>query len=120
MVSFLHPVVTGDNHVQGAGILVNFENSVTVTGLIHLPKGDMAGKNRNGVYLRFSLKHPSVGYDGVERVSFLPVRVFDPVLQEWLRGKGEGTPVRITGRVHSSSGSGEMFILAETLEENAE
>lgn len=97
--------------------MLNFENSVTVTGSIHLPKGDMAGRNRNGVYLRFSLRHPSVGYDGVERTSFLPVRVFDPALQEWLRGKGEGSPVRIAGRLQTSSGSGEMYILAESLEE---
>ncbi len=100
--------------------MLNFENSVTVTGSIHLPKGDMAGKNRNGVYLRFSLKVPSIGYDGVERTSFLPVRVFDAALQGWLRGKGEGTPVRMRGRLQSSSGSGEMYILAENLEEGTE
>lgn len=99
---------------------MDFENSVKVTGEIHLPKGDMAGKNRNGIYLRFSLKYPSMGYDGIERTSFLPVRVFDPALQECLRGKGEGTLVHLSGTLRSSSGSGEMYILAESLEAGAE
>lgn len=99
---------------------MEFENTVRVTGSIHLPKGDRAGKNKNGVYLRFSLRHSSVGFDGIERPSFLPVRVFDADLQEWLRGKGEDSPVHLVGKLHSSSGSGEMFILAESLEDQTE
>ena len=97
--------------------LLKFENTVRVTGSIHLPKGDRTGKNKRGIYLHFSLRHASVGYDGIERTSFLPVRVFDPDLQEWLRGKGEDAPVCLEGKLHASTGSGKMYILAESLED---
>lgn len=100
--------------------LLKFENSVRVTGSIHLPKGDRTGKSKRGVYLHFSLRHASVGYDGIERTSFLPVRVFDPGLQEWLRGKGEDVRICLEGKLHSSTGSGKMYILAESLEDQAE
>ena len=100
--------------------LLKFENSVRVTGSIHLPKGDRTGKNKRGIYLHFSLRHASIGYDGIERTSFLPVRVFDPDLQEWLRGKGEDARVCLEGKLHASAGSGKMYILAESLEDRAE
>ena len=99
---------------------MKFENSLRITGSIHLPKGDRIGKNKNGLYLHFSLRHSAVGYDGIERTSFLPVRVFDPSLQEWLRNKGEDSPVLVEGKLRSSTGSGEMFILAESLEDQTE
>ncbi len=99
---------------------MKFENTVRVTGSIHLPKGDRAAKSKGGVYLHFSLRHSSLGFDGIERPSFLPVRVFDPVLQEWLRDRGEDSPVRVAGKLRSSTGSGEMFILAESLEDLTE
>jgi len=98
---------------------LNCENSVVVTGAIHLPKGDMVGRNRHGTYLKFAVKQMTVGYDGVERPSFLPVRVFDTALQEWLRAKGHGDTVRVSGTLRSSTGSGEMFILADSLENAA-
>lgn len=99
---------------------MDFENTVVVTGSMHLPKGDMVGRNRHGTYLRFSVKQMTVGYDGVERPSFLPVRVFRQDLQEWLRTKCHGDPVHLSGSLHSSAGSGEMFILAESIEDITE
>lgn len=99
---------------------MNCENSVVVSGAIHLPKGDMVGRNRHGTYLKFALKQMTTGYDGVERPSFLPVRVFDQALQEQFRAKGHGDSVRIAGTLRSSTGSGEMFILAESIENTEE
>lgn len=99
---------------------MKLENSVRVTGSIHLPKGNRTGKSKRGIYLHFSLRHASIGYDGIERTSFLPVRVFDPGLQEWLRGKGEDARICLEGKLHSSTGSGKMYILAESLEDQAE
>lgn len=88
-----------------------------VSGAIHLPKGDMLGRNRHGTYVKFALKQMATGYDGVERPSFLPVRVFEQALQELFRAKGHGDAVRVTGTLRSSTGSGEMFILAESIED---
>ena len=96
---------------------MNCENSVVVTGTIHLPKGDMVGRNRHGTYLKFAVKQMTTGYDGVERPSFLPVRVFDQTLQEWFREKSHGDAIRISGTLRASSGSGEMFILADTIDD---
>ncbi|HCL78890.1 MAG TPA: DNA-binding protein, partial [Synergistaceae bacterium] len=95
---------------------MNCENTVTLSGTLHLPKGDMEGSNQHGQYLKFSVKQSMVGYDGIERTSFLPVRVFDPALKEWLKTRKEGDAIRLTGSIRSSSGSGDMFIRPDSLE----
>lgn len=93
------------------------ENSVRVSGTIHHPKGEREGQDKYGAYILFSVRQTVLGYDGVERPSFLPVRVFGPELKKWLEAKDEGAPVCLSGKLHSSPGSGEMFILAESLED---
>lgn len=77
----------------------------------------MVGRNRHGAYLKFAVKQMALGYDGVERPSFLPVRVFGQELQEYFRAKSHGESVRVSGTLRSSAGSGEMFILAESIED---
>lgn len=93
------------------------ENTVTLCGMVHLPQGDMEDGNQLGRYLRFSVKLTVKGYDGIDRTNFLPVRVFDPALQSWLRTKKEGDGIRLKGSVRSSLGSGEMYVHAESMED---
>ena len=91
---------------------MNCENTVTLSGTLHLPKGDMEGSNQHGQYLKFSVKQSMVGYDWIERKSSLPV----VALKEWLKTRKEGDAIRLTGSIRSSSGSGDMFIRPDSLE----
>ena len=92
------------------------ENAVTVSGTLHLSHaGSSAGKPMKK-YLPFSVRQDTPGVDGSVRKDFLLARVYDPELQENLKGLEEGITVRVLGDVRSSLGSGEMYINVRALE----
>ena len=53
--------------------MVQIENSVTVSGLLHFIKGDKKEK-----YFPFSIRHENLWTDGTVRKDFLTVRAFVP------------------------------------------
>lgn len=94
---------------------MNYINTVTISGLMH----HLSRKKDSG-YFPFSVRHENLWTDGTTRKDFLSARAFPESLREKLSGMAENTPVKITGVLRSSKGSGEMFIDvadAETLPE---
>lgn len=83
---------------------MNFSNTVTISGLIH----HLSKKNHS--YFPFSIRHENLWRDGTTRKDFLSARAFSKDLQEKLSALDENTPVKITGILRSSKGSGEMYL----------
>jgi len=92
------------------------ENTVTVSGALHLIHGQMIRESKSGRYACFSVRQDTPTNDGGMRKDFLLVRSFDPGIQAWIQEQAEGTTVRVIGAVQSSLGSGEMYIRAEKVE----
>ena len=92
--------------------MVQIENSVTVSGLLHFIKGDK--KERK--YFPFSIRHENLWTDGTVRKDFLTVRAFIPEVQEQLKKLSEGTAIKVEGVLRASRGSGDMYLSAERLE----
>lgn len=92
--------------------MVQIENSVTVSGLLHFIKGDK--KDRK--YFPFSIRHENPWTDGTLRKDFLTVRAFVPEVQEKLKALAEGTPIKVEGVLRASRGSGDMYLSAERME----
>ncbi len=89
------------------------ENAVAVAGKLHLVHGEAVRENRMGRYFRFSVKQETPWEDGGVRNDFLLVRAYKPEVQDLLKALEEGTPIRVSGEVRSSVGSGAMYILAD-------
>ncbi|MDR1651242.1 MAG: DNA-binding protein [Synergistaceae bacterium] len=88
------------------------DNSVTISGLLHHIK---SGK-KNGKYFLFSVKQETLWGDGATRRDFLVSRAFLPEIQEQVQNLPEGTAVKVTGSLHSSLGSGELYIYVQGVE----
>ena len=86
------------------------ENTVTVSGTLHLIHGTFENIAKPKKYLHFSVKQETPGLDGSVRKDFLLARVYDPETQATLKDLKEGTTIRVRGDVRSSLGSGEMYI----------
>ena len=92
---------------------MNQEDSVVISGLLHFTsKGKGSHK-----YFPFAVRHENKWTDGTTRKDFLSVRAFPDEIQEKLKGLEQGAPVRVTGVLRSSRGSGEMYLAALSLEE---
>ena len=87
-------------------------NTVTVSGLLH----HIRSEKKNDKYFPFSVKQETPWHDGTIRKDFLISRAFNPDLQERVKNLPEGTPFKVQGILHSSLGSGEMYICAQTVE----
>lgn len=92
--------------------MVQIENSVTVSGLLHFIKSDKKGIR----YFPFSIRHENLWTNGTLRKDFLTVRAFVPEVQEQLKALAEGTPIKVNGVLRSSKGSGDLYLSAERLE----
>lgn len=92
------------------------ENAVTVSGTLHLSRAGSSASKPSKKYLPFSVRQDTPGMDGSVRKDFLLARVYDPEVQESLKGLQEGVTVRVHGDVRSSLGSGEMYINVRALE----
>ena len=87
---------------------MQFDNAVTVSGLLHHIKSEQ----KNDKYFLFSVKQETQQDDGTPRKDFLVSRVFIPEIQEQVKALPEGTPLNVRGVLHSSLGSGDMYINA--------
>jgi hypothetical protein len=88
------------------------DNSVTISGLLHHIK---SGK-RDDKYFLFSVKQETPWSDGTIRKDFLVSRAFLPEIQERVQVLPEGTPLKVSGSLHSSLGSGELYVYAREVE----
>lgn len=91
---------------------MNHLNSVTITGLLH----HLAKKNNND-YFPFSIRHENLWLDGTIRKDFLDARAFSPELQEKSSSLPENAKIRVKGILHSSKGSGELYLAVTEIEE---
>ena len=82
------------------------DNRVTVSGLLHHIRTDKKSEK----YFPFSIKQETPWNDGTTRKDFLLSRAFLPNLQDEIKSLPEGTPLKISGILQSSLGSGDMYI----------
>jgi len=91
---------------------VQFENSVTVSGSLHHIKKE----KQNERYFLFAVKQESEKEDGSIRKDYLVTRVFIPEIAQVVRSLEVGTLIKVMGELRVSSGSGEMYINARSIE----
>jgi hypothetical protein len=91
---------------------VQFENSVIVSGILHHIKKE----KQNEKYFLFAIKQETVKEDSSIRKDFLVTRVFIPEVAQIVRSLDVGTPIKVSGELRVSSGSGEMYINASRIE----
>ena len=88
------------------------DNAVTVSGLLH----HIRSEKKSDKYFLFSIKQETPWDDGSVRKDFLVSRAFIPEIQEQVKALPEGTPLKVSGSLQSSLGSGEMYIYAHKVE----
>jgi hypothetical protein len=81
-------------------------NEVALSGLLH----HIRSERKSDKYFLFSVKQETPWSDGTVRKDFLVSRAFIPGVQEQIKALPEGTPLKVLGSLHSSRGSGEMYI----------
>ena len=90
---------------------MNYLNEVTLSGLLH-----HLSRKKDHNYFAFSVRHENKWTDGTIRKDFLSARAFDPDLQEKLKTLDENAPIRVKGVLHSSIGSGELYLAVQEVE----
>ena len=90
---------------------MNYLNEVTLSGLLH-----HLSRKKDHNYFAFSIRHENKWTDGTIRKDFLSARAFDPDLQEKLKTLDENAPIRVKGVLHSSIGSGELYLAVQEVE----
>jgi hypothetical protein len=85
---------------------MQFENLVTVSGLLHHIKSE----KKNDKYFLFSVRQETPQDNGTVRKDFLVSRAFVSEIQEQVKALPEGTPLKVLGFLQSSLGSGEMYV----------
>lgn len=88
------------------------DNCVTVSGLLHHIKSE----KKSDKYFLFSVKQESSWPDGSTRKDFLVSRAFIPAIKEEVSILPEGTPLKVSGILQTSSGSGEMYIFVQEVQ----
>ena len=91
---------------------MNYMNEVTLSGLLH-----HLNRKKEHSYFAFSVRHENTWTDGTTRKDFLNARAFAPEVQEKLKTLAENTPVRVKGILHTSTGSGELYLAVQEVEE---
>ena len=92
--------------------MTKVDNAVTVSGLLH----HIRSEKKSDRYFLFSIKQETPWNDGTVRKDFLVSRAFIPDVQEQIKSLPEGTPLKVNGLLHSSLGSGEMYIYAREVQ----
>lgn len=92
------------------------ENSITISGTVHVIKAQAEGETGTGKYIRFAVRQENQEQDGHTRRDFLVVRVYDEELRDVLAGKNDGDPVKVQGTLRSSKGSGVNYIRCSKIE----
>ncbi|MBQ6773533.1 MAG: hypothetical protein IJP48_05635 [Synergistaceae bacterium] len=90
---------------------MNYLNEVTLSGLLH-----HLNRKKDHNYFAFSVRHENTWTDGTTRKDFLSARAFEPELQEKLKALEENAPIRVKGVLHSSIGSGELYLAVQEVE----
>ena len=102
--------------VEALNELGTLENTVNVSGAVHVIKAQAEGETGTGKYTRFAVRQENQELDGHSRRDFLVVRVYDEGLREVLAEKNDGDPVRVQGTLRSSRGSGVNYIRCAKIE----
>ena len=89
---------------------IELENSVHLSGNVHIIKAQAEGETGTGKYIRFAVRQENQDFDGHARRDFIVVRVFDEGLREILNGKKADDPVIVEGTLRSSKGSGVNYV----------
>ena len=84
---------------------MNYINTVTLSGLMH-----HLSRKKDQKYFQFSVRHENLWTYGATRKDFLNARAFDPELQKKLNALDENTPIKVTGALRTSKGSGELYL----------
>ncbi|MBQ7152278.1 MAG: OB-fold nucleic acid binding domain-containing protein [Synergistaceae bacterium] len=87
------------------------ENSVKLSGFVHVIKAQNEGETGTGKYVRFAVRQEIPDEHGHARKDFLVVRVFNDALKEILAGKKSDDPVEVEGTMRSSKGSGVNYVM---------
>ena len=82
------------------------ENSVTLTGYVHVIKAQNEGETGTGKYTRFAVRQE----DSERGRDFIVVRVYDKKLRELLSRMNDGDTVTVKGTLRSSKGSGVNYV----------
>ncbi|MBQ7196448.1 MAG: OB-fold nucleic acid binding domain-containing protein [Synergistaceae bacterium] len=90
---------------------MNYENSVTLSGLLH-----HLNRKKDDKHFAFSIRHENLWSDGTTRKDFLNARAFADDVQEKLKSLAENTPIKVKGSLRTSSGSGELFLAVSEVE----
>ena len=90
---------------------MKWENQVHISGTLHKVRED-EGRTRFGAYRAFTVRQDTSEEDGTVRKDFLLVRAYEQQIKDLIVGANEGDPIVVDGEMRSSSGSGEMYILA--------
>ena len=88
------------------------DNMVAVSGVLH----HIRSEKKSDKYFLFSIKQETPWSDGTVRKDFLISRAFSTDVQEQVKSLPEGTPLKVRGSLHSSLGSGDMYICASEVE----
>ena len=82
------------------------ENSVELSGNVHMVKAQPTGTNATGTYIRFAVRQdsPDTGLD------FIVVRVYDDEQKAILASLKDKDPVTVEGTLRSSRGSGVNYV----------
>ena len=91
------------------------ENSVELSGNIHLVKAQPEGETGMGKYVRFAVRQEEQDSDGHRMLDFLVVRVFDEEQQKILQSLNDKDPVKVEGTLRSSRGSGVNYVLCSKI-----
>ena len=84
---------------------MNYINTAVITGLVH-----HLSQKKGSEYFPFSIRQESTWKDGTTRKDFLNARAFSPETQELLKALPENAPVKVSGILRSSKGSGELYL----------
>ncbi|MBQ6775433.1 MAG: OB-fold nucleic acid binding domain-containing protein [Synergistaceae bacterium] len=90
---------------------LELENSVKLSGFVHLVKAQAEGETGLGKYVRFAVRQETQEEHGHSRRDFIVVRVYDKALREVLAGKNSDDPVEVEGTLRSSRGSGVNYVM---------
>ena len=91
------------------------ENSVELSGNVHLVKAQPEGETGMGKYVRFAVRQEEQDSDGHRMLDFLVVRVFDEEQQKILQSLNDKDPVKVEGTLRSSRGSGVNYVLCSKI-----
>ncbi len=89
---------------------LELENSVKLSGFVHLVKAQAEGETGTGKYTRFAVRQEMQEEHGHSRKDFIVVRVYDEDLRKILAGKNSDDPIEVEGTLRSSRGSGVNYV----------